>query len=63
MLTTILFFLLYLAVAVIILEIVFWLLGMILPAFVVNTRIRGLLYAIVFILLLIWLLNKSGVSI
>ncbi len=61
MLLTILFFLLYLAIAVIILEIIFWLLSMIIPAFAVNTRIRGLLYAIVFIILLIWLLNHSGI--
>ena len=63
MLTTILFFLLYLAIAVIVLEIVFWLLALIIPTFAINPRIRGLLYAIVFIILLIWLLNHSGIHI
>lgn len=63
MLTTILFFLLYLAVAVIVLEIIFWLLSLIIPTFAINPRIRGLLYAICFIILLIWALNKSGVNI
>jgi hypothetical protein len=63
MLSTILFFLLYLAIAVIILEIIFWLLSLIIPTFAINTRIRGLLYAVCFIILLIWALNKSGIGI
>lgn len=63
MLTSILFFLLYLAIAVIVIELIFYILALIIPSFVLNTRIRGLLYAIVFIILLIWVLNHAGVHI
>lgn len=61
MLTSILFFLLYLAIAVIVIELIFYILALIIPSFVLNTRIRGLIYAIVFIILLIWVLNHAGV--
>lgn len=63
MLTSILFFLLYLAIAVIVIELIFYILALIIPSFVLNARIRGLIYAIVFIILLIWVLNHAGVHV
>lgn len=54
---TILYFLLYLVIAVIIIELTFWILGMIFPATAITPRIRGLLYALVFVILLIWVLG------
>lgn len=61
MLTAVLFFLLYLVIAVIVIEIIFLILGMIFPGGIITSRIRGLLYALVLIILLIYALNHFGV--
>ncbi len=61
MLSSILFFLLYLVIAIIVIELIFWILGLIIPSTVITPRLRGLLYALVFIILLIWALNKAGI--
>lgn len=61
MLSTILFILLYLLISVIVIELIFWILGMIFPATVITPRIRGLLYALVVIIVLIYALGHAGV--
>jgi len=61
MLTAILWGLFYLIIAVIIIEIIFYILRIIFPVFVIDTRIRGLVYALLFILVIIWVINHLGV--
>jgi len=57
MLTTIFTFLLFLILAVILIEVIFWILGMIFPGPYITPRVRGLLYALVLVLLILWALN------
>jgi hypothetical protein len=59
MITTVLYILFYLVVAVILVEVIFWILGLILPA-IISPRIRGLLYALALILVLLYALGHFG---
>lgn len=59
MLISILYFLLYIVIAVIIVELIFWILGLIFPG-VLSPRIRGLLYVVAFIIILILALSRFG---
>lgn len=59
MLTSILFFLLYVIVAVIVVELLFWILGLIFPT-AMSPRIRGLLYALALIIVIILAIQRFG---
>lgn len=62
MIVSIFNFLFFLVIAVILIEVVFWLLGIIVPTFVISSRIRALLYTLLIIVIILWALNGfSGV--
>lgn len=58
MLTAFVYFIIGIVVLAILLEFLFWILAMIFPApFAITSRIRGLAYALVFLIVLVWVLN------
>lgn len=61
MLASIIYLLIYLFVAVVIIEIIFWILSLIFPTTVISSRIRGLAYALVLLVVLIWALQHFGI--
>lgn len=63
MLASILYIIFYLIVAIIIIEIIFWVVAMIFPVAVINLRIRGLVYALVLLLVLIYAVKHFSIFI
>jgi len=57
MLSTILFALFYLILAIIVLEILLYIFTLIFPTFVLNARLRGLFYALALICVVLYVLN------
>ncbi|HEY4196883.1 MAG TPA: hypothetical protein VGM63_15175 [Mucilaginibacter sp.] len=60
MIVSILYLLFYLLVIVIVIEVVFWILSLIFAGWLVTSRIRGLIYALLFLAALIWFFNHIG---